>query len=85
MVMTKAIDVDKTELTLRALIELVEEEDTQVILMREGIPVAIISPIEHDMELDDDRPRIAGLHTGTTWISDDFDEPLPDEFWLGKE
>jgi len=23
------------------------------------------------------------LHSGMAWISDDFDEPLPDEFWLG--
>ena len=30
-------------------------------------------------------PRIAGLHEGQTIISDDFDEPLPDEFWLGKD
>ncbi len=31
-------------------------------------------------------PRIAGLSRGTVvWISDDFDEPLPDEFWLGTE
>ena len=22
------------------------------------------------------KPRIAGLHAGTTWVSDDFDEPL---------
>ncbi|GEM_PF-6491345 len=28
--------------------------------------------------------RIPGLHTGTTWMSDDFDDPLPDEFWLGE-
>ena len=30
-------------------------------------------------------PRIAGLHEGQTVVSDDFDEPLPDEFWLGKD
>lgn len=30
-------------------------------------------------------PRIAGLHEGQTIMSDDFDEPLPDEFWLGKD
>ena len=30
-------------------------------------------------------PRVAGLHEGQTLISDDFDEPLPDEFWLGKD
>jgi Protein of unknown function (DUF2281) len=28
-------------------------------------------------------PRIPGLDAGTTWVSDDFDEPLPDSFWLG--
>ena len=27
--------------------------------------------------------RIAGLDKGTTWVSDDFDDPLPDSFWLG--
>lgn len=27
--------------------------------------------------------RVAGLHAGMVWISDDFDEPLPDAFWLG--
>ena len=31
------------------------------------------------------KPRIAGLHEGQTLISDDFDEPLPDEFWLGED
>ena len=29
--------------------------------------------------------RIAGLHAGLTWISDDFDDPLPDSFWLGEK
>jgi hypothetical protein len=29
--------------------------------------------------------RIPGLDTGTTWVSDDFDDPLPDSFWLGHE
>ncbi|MFN9168638.1 MAG: DUF2281 domain-containing protein [Pseudanabaena sp.] len=26
--------------------------------------------------------RVAGLHEGQIWMSDDFNEPLPDEFWL---
>lgn len=30
------------------------------------------------------RPRVAGLHKGAIWISDDFDEPLDDAFWLGE-
>ncbi|MEH2361345.1 type II toxin-antitoxin system VapB family antitoxin [Nostoc sp.] len=28
--------------------------------------------------------RVAGLHEGMGWISDDFNEPLPDEFWMGE-
>jgi Protein of unknown function (DUF2281) len=26
--------------------------------------------------------RVLGLHAGKGWISDDFNEPLPDEFWI---
>lgn len=31
------------------------------------------------------KPRIAGLGQGKWWVADDFDAPLPDEFWLGKD
>jgi hypothetical protein len=31
------------------------------------------------------RKRIAGLGKGTMVIADDFDEPLPDSFWLGEK
>lgn len=31
------------------------------------------------------KPRIAGLHEGMGWMSDDFDDELPDSFWLGEE
>jgi hypothetical protein len=31
------------------------------------------------------KERIPGLHKGFPyWIADDFDAPLPDEFWLGE-
>ncbi len=29
--------------------------------------------------------RIAGLHAGAIWTSEDFDDPLPLEFWIGSE
>lgn len=32
-----------------------------------------------------DQPRIPGLNAGQIWISPDFDDPLPDSFWLGEE
>lgn len=28
-------------------------------------------------------PRIPGLYQGKIWMSEDFNESLPDEFWLG--
>ncbi len=29
--------------------------------------------------------RVLGLNKGTIWVSDDFDDPLPDELWLGGD
>ncbi len=29
--------------------------------------------------------RSAGLHAGAWEVAADFDAPLPDEFWLGRE
>jgi hypothetical protein len=29
--------------------------------------------------------RTPGLHQGEIWMSEDFNEPLPDEFWLGED
>jgi len=29
--------------------------------------------------------RKLGLNKGTIWVSDDFDDPLPDSFWFGEE
>jgi hypothetical protein len=26
--------------------------------------------------------RVLGLHVGAFWMSEDFNDPLPDEFWL---
>lgn len=30
-------------------------------------------------------PRVSGLGKGKWWASEDFDAPLPDEFWLGRD
>ena len=31
------------------------------------------------------RPRVLGLHQDAWTVAEDFDAPLPDEFWLGKD
>ena len=30
-------------------------------------------------------PRRFGLHEGEVWMSDDFNAPLPDAFWLNDQ
>jgi hypothetical protein len=32
-----------------------------------------------------DGPRVPGLGKGKWQMADDFDAPLPDEFWLGRD
>ena len=40
--------------------------------------------VNQDIQLSETtNQRIPGLHQGEIWISDDFNDPLPDEFWLG--
>ncbi|MGD1912346.1 MAG: DUF2281 domain-containing protein [Rivularia sp. (in: cyanobacteria)] len=29
--------------------------------------------------------RVPDLNRGEIWMSEDFNEPLPDEFWMGEE
>ncbi len=31
------------------------------------------------------KKRVVGLHEGQGWISDDFNDELPDEFWFGED
>jgi prevent-host-death family protein len=50
----------------------------EVLLTDQQRPVVKLTPVENSMP-----KRVAGLHAGMAWMSDDFDDPLPDEFWLG--
>ncbi len=41
--------------------------------------------LEKTLPISAKQPRIAGLNAGQFWMSDDFNAPLPDSFWLGEE
>lgn len=76
---TKTIDVSKAQGNLKELVALVYE-GTEVIFTDNSKPIARLLPI-----VKSEIQRIAGLHSGAIWTSDDFDELLDDEFWTGKE
>ena len=72
--MTRTVDVTKESPDLKGLLSLVA--DGNEVLLTEGLtPVARLVPVGK---------RVAGLHAGLVWTSEDFDEPLPDEFWVGS-
>jgi antitoxin (DNA-binding transcriptional repressor) of toxin-antitoxin stability system len=48
----------------------------EVVLTESDLPVARLVPINTMAA-----SRQAGLHAGSVWTSDDFDAPLPEEFW----
>lgn len=79
---TKHIDIEQTPTTLDEVLAMVGP-DTEVVIMRGDDIVARILPFEP--QTTKVKERIPGLHAGSIWTSDDFDEPLPDSFWLGDE
>ena len=81
---TKTINLQETPADLEELLTLVAE-GANVVLMRGDTPIARLSPLKKRTPKPQ-KPRIAGLHAGNIlYMSEDFDDPLPDEFWLGEE
>lgn len=74
---TTTIEIDEAQVQWQELLTLVLAGN-EVIVTQARKPVMRLVPIQSDS-----RQRIAGLHAGMGWISDDFDAPLPNEFWTG--
>lgn len=77
--LAKTVDVGEAQTHLKKLLSLVVT-GTEIVLPEGSTPVARLVPIA----LPNTR-RVAGLHPGAIWTSDDFDEPLPEKFWTGDE
>lgn len=70
---TKAVEIQEAQLRLKDLITLVRS-GCEVVLLDGDRPVARLVSTT----------RVAGLHGGAISTSDDFDDPLPQEFWTGR-
>ena len=51
-------------------------EGVEIVLTEGATPLARLAPIAAPTT-----PRVAGLHAGAIWTSEDFDEPLPEDLW----
>jgi prevent-host-death family protein len=74
----KTVNIHEAKTNLSALIAAVEAGE-EVVIARANKPVVKLVAMET-------KPvqRIPGLHKGEFYMADDFDAPLPDEFWLGN-
>ncbi|MEW6620018.1 MAG: toxin-antitoxin (TA) system antitoxin [bacterium] len=72
--LTKMIDVHEVQSHLQGLLSQVLT-GMELIFTDGDKPVARLVPVA---------ARVAGLHAGAIWTSMDFDEPLPEEFWMGN-
>ena len=66
------------------LVDDVDDEDDGISPSRKEIAAAIRASTER-VASGKYPLRTLGLNKGTAWVSDDFDDPLPDEFWLGED
>ena len=78
--MTQTVSVDEAQDKLQDLVAQALAGN-EVIITEDGTPVARLVPVVVRSK----KKRVAGLNRGTISTSEDFDEPLPDEFWLGQE
>lgn len=74
----RKIDIQSALPTLQELLVAVKE-GTEVLFTEGDIPLARLMPAKSPSI------RTAGLHKGAMQMSDDFDAPLPDSFWLGDQ
>lgn len=75
----RTVDVQEVQTHLRELLSLVGS-GTEIVLIEGNTPVARLVPPEPPSVT-----RVAGLHQGAIWASEDFDDPLPDAFWTGNQ
>ncbi len=75
--MTKTLSIN--EVSIQTVIALTRNDD-EIVLEENGEPLVKVTPIEKPER----KERVLGLREGQVWLSEDFDDELPDEFWLAK-
>jgi antitoxin (DNA-binding transcriptional repressor) of toxin-antitoxin stability system len=76
---TLTVDVKEAEMQLSKLLALALQGNTVIITENQESVVQLV-PIRKPGQR-----RIAGLHRGAMQMREDFNDPLPDTFWLGEE
>ena len=76
---TKTVDIAEAQTRLPDLVSLVNA-GVEVVLTKNSTPVACLVPMKSSAAT-----RVPGLHADAICVFEDFDEPLPDEFWTNAK
>ncbi len=74
---TKTVTVEEAEKRLTELIGLAQQGD-EIVIAEDNQPKAKLVPV-----LQKAGKRVFGQHRGKIHIAENFNDPLPDDFWLG--
>jgi prevent-host-death family protein len=77
-VLTKTVSIRDARDNLNELVKRALQGD-EIIITEADRPLVRLVPVARSEGL-----RVPGLNRGQVWASDDFDQPLPDDFWLGS-
>lgn len=73
---TRTVNVEEVSAQFAELVELVEQGE-EVVIAKDNQPRAkLVALIRKTGQ------RMFGQHRGKAWMSPDFDEPVPDDFWF---
>ena len=75
---TTTLDIRALRLSLDDVLTLVRK-GAAVLLTEGSVPLARLIPLAPP-----ETGRIPALHSGSMEAADEFDAPLPDDFWLGQ-
>ena len=76
--MTKTVTIQDAEGHLGELIDLAAQGE-EIVIAKDEQAKAKLVPVPAKKY----QHRRFGRYAGKVWMSDDFDAPLPDAFWLG--
>lgn len=80
--------INTVEDLLEKLQKLLPDKQQQVLAFVEFLlfqqAQSIQPPISVEVAALTPKQRVFGQYRGQIWMSDDFNDPLPDEFWLGE-
>jgi antitoxin (DNA-binding transcriptional repressor) of toxin-antitoxin stability system len=81
---TKTLDLKELQMSVTELLSLIQA-DEEIIITEGNTPVAlltVLNPVTTKIPSESGKTPQPGLNLGAMKMSNDFDQPLSDDFWL---